>query len=1219
MKCLKGVVVWLLLCSPIASWAHGSHAPQAYFVPNGGQWPAQVIAHIDLPALRIFVEHDRLTWVSSHAGDIELEHDHPGSVSELRRHAWQTILQGSQRPSGVQFEQTHDFRINYFIGNDPGQWAANLVPATVLRLRNIYPGIDWVLDASNGFKYEFVAKPGADLTPLRLLVAGVPIAAGKLGSLVYKSSTGEVAEAAPEAWTLGQAGKQNVAVRYRLEKQTWHFEVGSYHAYDTLVLDPSLIASTFTGAASDNWGFTATYGLNGSIFLGGISFGIGYPTTLGAYQINPAGLRDMTISRFNANGTSLQYSTYIGGQSADVAMSIIAGSNNELYILGKTQSSNFPTTSNAYDTSYNGGYDLVVVRLNADGSALLGSTYLGGSADEGQNSGGGQYNFNALIFNYGDDSRGEINLDAQGNVLVVNNTFSTNFPVQGGFQPVLSGGQDGVVVKLNANLTALLYSTYLGGSGHDAAYGIRSAGGDTIYVTGSTFSTNFPVSATSMGYQRTHQGSCDGFLMRLRTSAGQPPLSGTFLGTVMYDQSYLLDTDLQGRVYVAGISQGILPVEPPGVYHVSNSRHFIQRFSPDLAVLNLSTTFGEANANGPALSPTAFLVDICGKIYFSGWGGQTNRIHNGLTQMLRDLPLSQDAIQQSTDGSDMYLVVFEENADSVLYGTYFGGAQSREHVDGGTCRFSKDGVVYHAVCAGCGGNSDFPTTAGAWSALNNATTNGLCNAAVFKIDLEYVNPVAGFRTQYLDTAVCLNTIVEFRSTGTLSGNYFWDFGLPGATSNLPNPTYIYTAVGTYQVRQIVTTCIGSDTIVQNIEVFPLPVVSISGVPVVCAGDTLELNVHGALDYRWRNDSTLLDTSGSSIRLLATSSRWYVVSGADARGCISTDSIWVEVAQPRPYLSLLTGNWCFGDTLRLSAPTDRYFTSMVWEADVDIVNVASQEQRFVSLPPRWVYATLTDSFGCSYRDSIWLNPQITVQANAGPDRVVCGDDSLVLTAGGGTSYLWSTGDTTPSIRVYTANSMQVWVVAFLGRCRSLPDTIFINRIPVQAAFSFSPDTGYAPQEIQFLTTSPPESFTRVVWDFGDGKGSTETNPRHIYRQAGSYRVRQVVSNFKTGCSDTLDYEFVYIDSIQMLLPNAFSPNGDGVNDTYRGVLRNFREFEFLIFDRWGSLIYTARKEDFAWDGSDRGSPVPPGVYPYVLKAIGKNGKSYHHSGQIILIR
>jgi gliding motility-associated-like protein len=306
-------------------------------------------------------------------------------------------------------------------------------------------------------------------------------------------------------------------------------------------------------------------------------------------------------------------------------------------------------------------------------------------------------------------------------------------------------------------------------------------------------------------------------------------------------------------------------------------------------------------------------------------------------------------------------------------------------------------------------------------------------------------------------------------------------------------------------------------------------------------------------------------------------------------------------------------------LRITPTVGQRFSAFNWLADADIANPGLANQVFSSLPARWVYLQLTDTSGCTYLDSIWLQPRITVTANGGPDRFVCGPDSIVLTARGGTSYLWSTGDTTASIQVYTNTSRVYWVETRIGNCKSLPDSILVSYRPIEADFAFTPDTAYAPQEVAFQNLSFPDENLRFTWDFGDGASSSMPNPIHVYRQPGFYRIVLKVVNPITGCSDSLVYEYLFVDSIQIMLPNAFTPNGDGTNDVYTGVMRNLRDVDFRIYDRWGGLVFRSIQPEIAWNGNSNGSICQPGVYPYVLEAKGKNGRPYQLTGQIILIR
>ena len=216
--------------------------------------------------------------------------------------------------------------------------------------------------------------------------------------------------------------EQEVECRFVLRKNTISFQLGDYDRSKELVIDPVLIFSSYSGSSADNWGFTATYDKHGNLYGGGIAFGVGYPTQVGHhYQVDYAGGScDVAISKFDSTGSQLYYSTYLGGIAAECPHSMFVNENDELYVFGTTGSYTFPTTAQAYDNSFNGGVpvnvnnsvqfpngtDIFITKFSADGDSLLASTFIGGSSNDGLNTG------SPLRKNYADESRGEISLPA---------------------------------------------------------------------------------------------------------------------------------------------------------------------------------------------------------------------------------------------------------------------------------------------------------------------------------------------------------------------------------------------------------------------------------------------------------------------------------------------------------------------------------------------------------------------------------------------------------------------------------------------------------------------------------------------------------------------------------------------------------------------------------------------------------------------------------------
>lgn len=693
---------------------------------------------------------------------------------------------------------------------------------------------------------------------------------------------------------------------------------GKYAKKYALVIDPKLIFSTYSGSIADNWGNTATFDEAGNMYSGGTVFGVGFPTTLGAFQQSFAGGNqyygfgiDIGILKYNPTGTGLMYATYLGGYRTEVPHSLVVNNNNELVIFGTTSSLNFPTTVGAFDNTFNGGIyvepdtgitfvhgsDLIVSKLSSDGSTLLASTYIGGSDNEGI-----LYEGEELTINYGDQLRGDITIDNQNNIYVSSNTRSADFPVSlGAFQSTLGGGnKDACVFKMNTSLTALIWSTYLGGASEESSYSIQVDSLYNVFVAGGTTSSNFP---TTVGVlHQTAPGGIDGFVTHIKLD-GTSIISSTYLGTIAYDQVYFVQLDSLENVYLLGQTQGPYPVTS-GTYNNPNSGQFIHKLSRDLTASLMSTVIGTGGYS-PNISPTAFLVNDCGNIFLSGWGGKVNQYYiKGTTN---GLPVTSDAFQLNTDGSDFYIMVLGQNASSLLYATFFGGIGSAEHVDGGTSRFDKRGIIYEAVCAGCGGNSLFPTTPGAWSNTNNSYfyfNDGIhqpgwysnCNNAAFKFDL--TNLKADFSVT--QSANCSNTVITVTNKSIGGKTFLWNFG-DSITSNNSGPLqHTYGKPGNYTITLIatdLTTCIGKDTMKVGIVVPKPPVLSVNtSDTTVCKGDSVRLFVtnNTMYQYLWSPAQGLSSASIANPKASPNATINYLLTVTDTNNCVVKKTVNVAV-------------------------------------------------------------------------------------------------------------------------------------------------------------------------------------------------------------------------------------------------------------------------------------------------------------------------------------
>ena len=799
--------------------------PVLPFIENKGQLPEQVLYQVPLGAGALYLEQDR--WVYQ---IVTRPHTHGQKrkanwKDEVKAHVFNMWFEGANMSAPVSASYPRPDYINYFRGNDPSKWVSHVQQYAMVEYGDIYSCIDLsVYSKNHHLKYDLIVRPGGDPSEISLKFEGMDQLQLLEGDLVIDLATGQLRELAPYTYQLIDGKEIEVPSHFVLDgdRVTFAFPEG-YDQNQELIIDPTLVFSSFVGSTADSWGFTATYDVDGHLYGGSLVFGNGYPTNVGAFTPYDDsfnfGDTDMGITKFTPDGSSLVYSTYIGGSGTDVPQSLVVNNKGELVIFGSTGSNDYPITANAPGTFFNGGpsvdgslgtfpngSDIAITVLAQDGGSLVGSTFFGGSDTDGLNQ---PSNENTLEFNYGDVARGEVFVDENDNIYIGSSTISND--IQGSFGPASfqsssQGQQDGLIAKFNEDLSNIDWWSYIGGSEEDATYSVKVNSAGIVYACGGTESDNFPVGS---GLNTNFQGgSTDGYVVAIAND-GSAILNGTYVGTSEYDQAFIVEIDREDEdIYIVGQSLGEYPVVGD-VFSNVNGKQFLHQLTPDLSSTVVSTVFGANNEIN--ISPTALMVDECGRVYVSGWGGATN--YQGSTT---GLPVTPDAFQSTTDGSDFYFIVFLRDLEDQFFGSFFGGGQGAtgaEHVDGGTSRFSPDGTIYQAVCAGCGGNDLFPTTGGAWS-QNNQSIN--CNLGVIKYDIE--PPLIEIDLNNVNGGCSNNE--TFLNVAQEADAYFWDLGDNNtATGNPVN--HIYSQPGIYNVTVIAidsATCNISDTTTAQVTV-----------------------------------------------------------------------------------------------------------------------------------------------------------------------------------------------------------------------------------------------------------------------------------------------------------------------------------------------------------------------------------------------------------------
>ncbi len=808
-------LVLSLLAGGIAS-ARGKHAATGEipktppktgidFIENKGQWVPEAKFKASIPGGVMFITDNG--FVYNYMSETDLERIHEMSDNEkdiskeiVHHHAYKVSFAGANPTASYVNENKSVVYNNYFIGNNSAAWQTKVPMFGKVTRKNVYDNIDLVAySKENAFKYDFVVAAGADPGKIALQFEGVQPVLTPEGHILLKTSVNEVMEHAPYTYQVINGKQVTVKSRYKLEKGTITFEFpeGYNEAYQ-LVIDPVLVFATYsggTGTGSGFYSYSTTYDSQGNTYAGSGAYNAGWPVTLNAFQATFVSGQDVAVNKYNATGSALVYSTYYGGGGVDLPHAMIVNDQDELIVVGSTTSNNLALSASPYDATLGGATDIFVVHFNNTATGLIGATYMGGSQSDPA-----VYSFTGIgaLTSQNTTSPVEVNFDNVGNIWVVSSTPSTDFPVSANAnQAALSGGNDGVVFKLSPNCSQLLYSSFIGGTGNDAVFGIQFNNSGNVVICGATQSTNFP---TTTGALQTVApgGTFDGFVSILNSSTGVP-LQSTYVGTDNTDQAVAIQVDGNNNILVLGRTLGTYPIST-GVYSVAGGDLFIDKLNPTLSASIMSTRLGNQQTAGRYF-PTAFLHDICGNTYVCGLAASAG------------LPLSTDAFLTS---GPFWFGVLEPSFTGLLYGSYFGAGTDHTHV--GVNRLDPQGIVYHSIC----NINQYPFTNA--NSYQPTKLNSGQDIVSFKFNFEATGVNSNF---ILDPTItqndtgCAPYTVQFKNTSTSAKEYTWNFGDGSPTSNDTNVTHTFVNPGVYTVTLYAnndSSCITDDTAYMTITV-----------------------------------------------------------------------------------------------------------------------------------------------------------------------------------------------------------------------------------------------------------------------------------------------------------------------------------------------------------------------------------------------------------------
>lgn len=637
-KYITTIFVSLLIVRMLGSTI--PHADKQFFIENKGQWNSDVLFLCRMGGLDAWITKYGVnyTFYEIKREPFVFDYDVKDETNEVisgQRVLFQ-FLGANNYPTAEGTKKLPAY-YNYLIGDNHEKYATQVGLYKEVFVKNIYEGIDLKYYFDNAqLRFDFIVNPNSDPSQISFKLLGTEKTMLKSNSsLAFQTILGNVE--LKDLKTI-QNGKL-INCGFTKKGDNWGIKLDRYNRNQKIIIDP-LIYSTYIGASSDDIGYAIAVDASGNAFFTGTTMSSNYSITPGVFQTNKGLYEDVFVTKMNPAGNGLIYSTFIGGSAIDIGYGIAIDNNGNAYITGKTASLNFPKTTGAFQTTLsNSFHDAFITKLNPTGTALVYSTYLGGTNE---------------------DIGYSIAVNPNGEALVAGSTKSTNFDTTAAsFQTTIGGAMDVFITKINQNGNSLIYSTYLGGTGDDAGQSIAIDANDNAYITGYAAS-NFDI--TPGAYQTNYLGGNDVFVTKLNPQ-GNALIYSTYIGGYSDDQGKGIAVDAAGNAYVAGQTASSSFPTTSGVIQASYgggpSDAFVLKLNSTGTGLIYSTYLGGSNREygyGIALDN-----NLCASI--TGYGYSNN------------YPLSSNADQTTTDPTWQEIIITKvnSNASALIYSSYLGG------------------------------------------------------------------------------------------------------------------------------------------------------------------------------------------------------------------------------------------------------------------------------------------------------------------------------------------------------------------------------------------------------------------------------------------------------------------------------------------------------------------------------------------------------------------
>ncbi len=1197
--------IFLLSLTALSSFISQKLFAQVQFIENKGQWDSKVKFKSEAGSGSFFLTENGFNIVQYNPQDLENIQEQRHSVSNananarqiagpsgkvtntVRSHNYSVTFLNAQKPNIIPDKPLPGIT-NYFIGNDKSKWASGCKIYLGITYENLYPGIDvhYYVDGGGNLKYDFIVHPGAKLDDIAMKYSGADKIKVKNRELNIITSMGKSKELEPYTYQLDSSGKKQLDCRYDVKGDVVRFKIKDYSPDKTLIIDPTEIFFSYSGSIADNWGMTATYGPDGSFYGGGIAFGP---------QFSPPGTEGYDQTYNGAFDIAIIKLSPDGRKM--MYMTYLGGGDEEQpnslivdaagdLIVAGRSKSGDYPTTNTFGKL--GGWDIVVSKLDPTGSKLLGSMKIGGTDDDGVNIAdeNSAAGLNSLKRNYGDDARSEVLLDASSNIYLASCTQSLDFPTTAGVFQQTLGGLQDGVVLKLSPDCNSILFSTYLGGKENDAAYVLSLADNGNIYVAGGTGSSDFKGITPGGLNPNFIGGVCDGFITELNNSASALISGTYIGTAQADQIYGIGTDKVGNIYVNGTSEGNMKVINAS-YSNLNSKQFITKLNPALNTVIYQTVFGSVNATYPNISPTAFLVDHCENVYVAGWGGKSNQGTGFNPSNVKGMFTTPNAIKPQTDASGSdFYFIVLRKGADSLLYATFFGQEDPPLSVTNPHTFG-DHVD--------GGTSRFDP--------NGVIYEAMC-ANCFK-GVAFPGSPPGVwgpanKSQGNNGECNLGMLkIEMDFSGVHAGlQSSIDGKVNDTVGCVPLPVnfsdtlkkgkkyYWYFGDGSGDT----TTVPAANHTYQNVGLYHVMLVSIDS--TTCnISDTSYGTIKGG------NNKANLDFISDKIPPCTNLAYTFTNASSPNFGAFANNIF----------------TWDFGDN-----------TPQVTQGFLPPVN-----HTYASAGTYKVTLSINDTTFCNSPDdtvkTVRLSPQ--VQAAFGTPARGCVPYNAQFTNNslGGLSFLWDFGDGTTSTdenptHLYSnVGSYEVTLTAFDSTSCNKTDTttfkITVSPIPT-ASFTYNPNP---PKENTFTNfVNQSVGAVNYIWNFGDGDSSTMETPSHIFNSTGTYNVCLNAAN-ETGCSDDTCIAVAALIKPLVDVPSAFTPGKFGANSIIKVAGFGIKSLHWTIYNRWGQKVFESTDLKSGWDGTFQGKLQPMDAYAYTLSVTFSDGKIITKTGDITLLR